>query len=203
MSDVIRVEGLGTVSLLDLVERLSKPPAHLKENDRANAETQKTTEQNKAAESRKPRRKSVTKFNCTVEGCTKGFCTQAALNNHINRHNREFKCSQCSKVFNEHAKLKRHQLVHTGERPFKCPFAHCQRRFSLDFNLTTHMRIHTGDKPFKCDECGKCFAQSANLKQHKKTHENACLKSRQKGITKNPCSDGTSPSIMPELKPNQ
>ncbi|CBY37396.1 unnamed protein product, partial [Oikopleura dioica] len=153
---------------LELKKTFLKPPVKLEE----------TKSENKSE--RKPRRKSVTKFNCSVEGCSKGFCTQTALNNHVKRHNREFKCEKCSKVFNEHAKLKRHQLVHTGERPFKCPFAHCQRRFSLDFNLTTHMRIHTGDKPFKCDECGKCFAQSANLKQHRKTHENACLKKQAK-----------------------
>ncbi len=54
----------------------------------------------------------------------------------------------CGKKFLDNSKLRRHLLVHTGERPHKCEI--CGKLFSLDFNLKTHLRTHTGEKPYVC-----------------------------------------------------
>ena len=96
------------------------------------------------------------------------------MRKHILTHGeRHFICDVegCGKKFLDNSKLKRHKLVHTGEKPFKCDI--WNKKFSLDFNLRTHYRTHTGEKPYICRfaGCNKRFTQSSNLTAHEKTHD--------------------------------
>lgn len=52
----------------------------------------------------------------------------------------------CGWSFKRYEHLKRHMLVHTGERPHQCPFMGCGKRFSRSDNFHAHYRTHTKSK---------------------------------------------------------
>ena len=54
-------------------------------------------------------------------------------------------CDVCGKNFQTPAKLKRHFLSHTGERPFSCEF--CEKQFAQDCHLKYHYKKNHPDLP--------------------------------------------------------
>ncbi|KAL3841555.1 hypothetical protein ACJMK2_019679 [Sinanodonta woodiana] len=79
-----------------------------------------------------------------------------------------FECSICNARFKRRRYLVRHQIVHTGLKPYGC--GTCGARFSNNRNMSRHMRTHTGEKPYKCDLCDARFSQKSNLKCHSLIH---------------------------------
>ncbi|KAJ8015704.1 hypothetical protein DPEC_G00028890 [Dallia pectoralis] len=81
-------------------------------------------------------------------------------------------CPRDRKSFKAKYKLVNHVRVHTGEKPFPCPFHGCEKVFARSENLKIHKRTHTGEKPFKCEfeGCNRRFANSSDRKKHSHVH---------------------------------
>ncbi|KAG1699603.1 Zinc finger protein ZIC 1 [Nymphon striatum] len=81
-------------------------------------------------------------------------------------------CARNGKPFKAKYKLVNHIRVHTGEKPFPCPYPTCGKVFARSENLKIHKRTHTGEKPFKCEfaGCDRKFANSSDRKKHSHVH---------------------------------
>ncbi|XP_060736735.1 histone-lysine N-methyltransferase PRDM16 isoform X5 [Tachysurus vachellii] len=103
--------------------------------------------------------------------CEKIFPSEYSLGQHMVVHTeeREYKCDQCPKAFNWKSNLIRHQMSHDSGKRFECE--NCDKVFTDPSNLQRHIRSqHVGARAHTCPECGKTFATSSGLKQHKHIH---------------------------------
>ncbi|XP_023555240.1 PR domain zinc finger protein 16 isoform X2 [Octodon degus] len=103
--------------------------------------------------------------------CERMFPNKYSLEQHMIVHTeeREYKCDQCPKAFNWKSNLIRHQMSHDNGKRFECE--NCVKVFTDPSNLQRHIRSqHVGARAHACPDCGKTFATSSGLKQHKHIH---------------------------------
>ncbi|XP_022818924.1 zinc finger protein 729-like isoform X14 [Spodoptera litura] len=83
-------------------------------------------------------------------------------------------CSYCEKKFDNDRNLKKHIVVHTGERNFICPV--CSKAFPRKSTLGQHMWIHSAVKKHECKMCDKTFNQRVSWRTHMKSrHPELCV----------------------------
>ncbi|XP_055077182.1 zinc finger protein 773-like isoform X2 [Periophthalmus magnuspinnatus] len=109
-----------------------------------------------------------TQKQCAV--CEKVFGNSKDLKRHMVVHTGEkpYSCSVCGKKFTRKGSMQYHMAVHTGDRPFRCHV--CSKTFSQKGNLQAHLALHSGEKPFSCSDCGARFSSQPPLIRHRKVH---------------------------------
>ncbi|CAF0909594.1 unnamed protein product [Adineta ricciae] len=104
------------------------------------------------------------------------------LQRHINQHGQtlhleDFKsqkkisslsCDKCKATFSSTYTLRKHQRVHTRDKPFSCDF--CGSKFSQWGNLRHHIQRHLGISPYACPYCKKTFIAPCKLEVHIRGH---------------------------------
>lgn len=106
--------------------------------------------------------------------CEKSFKEKGALKKHQrSKHLHELfrnPCPTCGKMLSA-STMKRHKLIHTGERPFKCTVPECEKYYRSTSEVKKHVLIHhTTERPYKCDICGKGFVKMWYLNVHARIH---------------------------------
>jgi len=76
-------------------------------------------------------------------------------------------CPECGKYFEKRDKLKRHFIIHTGEKPFECD--DCDKKFGRKDKLTNHKKSKHSDNVvtgLECYLCDKSHGSKWHLNRH-------------------------------------
>ncbi|GMM57438.1 hypothetical protein DAKH74_040540 [Maudiozyma humilis] len=94
------------------------------------------------------RGKSRRKGNDAVEATaaaavgTAGADAADALTTYDEAQKFKYGCKLCGKRFKRPSSLKTHTNIHTGFRPFVCPYKQCEKAFNAKSNMLRHYKLH-------------------------------------------------------------
>uniref|UniRef100_A0A8C4ZEC1 PR/SET domain 15 n=1 Tax=Gadus morhua TaxID=8049 RepID=A0A8C4ZEC1_GADMO len=111
-------------------------------------------------------------YRCSL--CSKVFQNSSNLNRHIRSHgDKLYKCDECDKLFSRKESLKQHiSYKHSKNMP-DVDYKYICNMCDKSFRLENALKFHncrTDDKTFQCDICSRFFSTNSNLSKHKKKH---------------------------------
>ncbi|XP_061154614.1 PR domain zinc finger protein 15 isoform X2 [Syngnathus typhle] len=111
-------------------------------------------------------------YRCSL--CTKVFQNSSNLNRHIRSHgDKLFKCDDCDKLFSRKESLKQHISYKHSKNVPDLEYKYKCMTCDKSFRLQNALNFHncrTDDKTFQCDICSRFFSTNSNLSKHKKKH---------------------------------
>lgn len=105
-------------------------------------------------------------YPCRV--CPKSFLLSHHLTRHLRSHKEldntnQYKCMECSEVFETRDDLIYHSAVHATEN-LTCPL--CKEQFDDIDDVTEHIKSHTEGDQFACEFCESIFLTDDRLRTH-------------------------------------
>ncbi|XP_011882536.1 PREDICTED: zinc finger protein 436-like isoform X2 [Vollenhovia emeryi] len=114
---------------------------------------------------------------CSYQGCPYKFASEEIMQQHILCHTESetgttFKCSVCRDMkFTKWRQCSLHlwksHQIDIGL--FTCKICEAYKSATM-VKLLTHMRVHSDSRDYKCPDCGKCFKQASQLRNHRIMH---------------------------------
>lgn len=91
-----------------------------------------------------------------------------------NTAKKSFECGECGQKFSASSTLKRHRLLHTGEKPSHI-CTECGAMFRQSSGLKSHQLMHAEKqkyvrRKYVCEECGGTFSSGFYLRIHQLSH---------------------------------
>ncbi|CAF0876719.1 unnamed protein product [Didymodactylos carnosus] len=118
-------------------------------------------------ETYQPERKVST---LVCERCKATFSSAYALRKHQRVHTRDkpFSCDFCGSKFSQWGNLRHHIQRHLGISPYACPY--CKKSFIAPCKLEVHIRGHLDERPYVCERCQATFRCNDDLRKHMIIH---------------------------------
>ncbi|UJR10068.1 hypothetical protein I4U23_014290 [Adineta vaga] len=112
--------------------------------------------------------KKISSLSC--EKCKATFSSTYALRKHQRVHTRDkpFSCDFCESKFSQWGNLRHHIQRHLGISPYACPY--CKKTFIAPCKLEVHIRGHLDERPYVCDRCQATFRCNDDLRKHSIIH---------------------------------